>query len=653
MTVVSMMPYSNDRLLQAVAVGAPHDVLDVAPSIVRSWDRCRRRGLRPSAWRGGVLQPDAPRHAKTLSSLVPILEDVYEFLEDSWSALLLADESACVVELLGNPEALATLQERGLGEGRAWQEGAIGTNALALALSDGHPVATVGAAHYCTRLHDVAMVAAPLFGPEGELLGGVALVTQAHTYQAHALGMIAAAAQSIHTRLHMDRLLTEANAHLTELNAALEAMSDGLLLMGDDGRIARLNQRVEQMFGLSARAAAGRRLADVLALPPVLVKALAQRTAMTEQELLFPVERGTVAVMCALKPIYGQNGRYFGALLTFHSADRVRYLVQQMVGVQAPITFRDIVGESPAAQQALSQGRIAANSAANVLLIGEHGTGKELLARAIHQAGARANGPFVTLDCATIPRTLIGTELFGFESNSDGLLRGRPGKLELAHGGTLLLKAIEALPMEYQSLLLRALDSRASIRSGGRRVVPVDVRVIATTTSGLDIAEGRFRPDLAACLGGFTIELAPLRARGYDILLFIEHVLESLNRRLGKQIVISPDALQALMAYSWPGNIRELEASLEQVVHATEQSVVQLADLPAPIRMALGWQHQTGGQLAKQYDHIEREAILRTARAVGGHLGRTAQQLGISRSTLWRKMREHGLSRTDFLITAS
>jgi transcriptional activator for dhaKLM operon len=459
--------------------------------------------------------------------------------------------------------------------------------------------------------------------------------------------MIAAAAQSIHRQLHMDRLLTEANAHLTEMNAALEAMSEGLVLISGDGRIVRLNQRVEQIFGLSARAAAGRPLTEVLELPALLLNAREQRVAVPEQELLFPTPHGALAVMCALKPIHEQSGRYFGALLTLHSSDRVRYLVQQMVGAQAQVTFRDIVGESPAMQLALRRARVAANSAANVLLVGEHGTGKELLAHAIHQASARASGPFVTLDCATIPRTLIGPELFGFESDGDALLRGRPGKIELAHGGTLLLKALEALPMEHQSALLRALESRASIRMGGRRVVPVNVRVIATTVSGLDVDEGRFRADLAACLGGFTIEMPPLRSRGYDLLLFAEHFLDTLNRRLGKQVVLSPTATQALLAYAWPGNIRELETTIEQIAHASEQCVVQLSDLPAPLRMPIEGD-RPAGVLSKQYDYIEREAILRAARAVGGHLGHTAQQLGISRSTLWRKMREHGLSRADF-----
>lgn len=619
----------------------------VPPLIRRSWQRCRSLGLTHESWRYSPPQPALSTRPRALASLTPILEDLHEFLEGSWSALLLCDEDAVIVELLGSNDARDLLQQLGLDEGCAWQEAQIGTNALALALREGHPVATVGAEHYCVLLHGLAVAAAPLFGPEGQPLGGIALVTRADLFQVHALGMIAAAAQSIHTRLQMERLLSEANAHLTELDAALETISEGLALISADGRIVRLNQRVEQIFGLSARAAAGRHLDEVLRLPEVLRRALAQREALGEQELLFPTSQGTLAVVCALKPIYQQHGQYFGALLTLHPPERVRHLVHQMLGAQAHISFRDIVGESQPLQWALRQARVAANGDANVLIVGEHGTGKELVARAIHQSSLRASGPFVVLDCAAIPRTLIGTELFGFESNSDTPMRGRPGKLELAQGGTLLLKTIEALPMEHQSALLRTLDARASIRSGGRRVVPLDVRVIATTTSGLGVAAGQFRPDLAACLSAFAIELPALRARDQDVLLLIDRVLAILNQRLGKQLVIGPHALDALLAYPWPGNVRELEAVLEHLAHTIEHSVLQLDDLPAAIRLAQSWDRQSGSQLERQYDHLEREAILRAGRSVGGHLGRTAQQLGISRSTLWRKMREHGLSRTD------
>lgn len=617
-----------------------HD--DVPPPILRSWFQCRDLAVPIDRW--DDTEQFTP-YSTVLRVLRPALEDLYEFIEGSGSAIVLSDHAATIVDILGDEEAVTALRRLKLGQGSGWHEARIGTNALALALRDGHPRATVGAAHWCRPLHPYAIAAAPFWGPDGALSGALAIITAATTYQPHMLGMAAAAAQGIQTRLQMDALLAETNRHLTELNTAFEAINEGLILVNADGRIAHLNERVEPIIGISARAAAGHLLSDILPLPAHLQQAIEERVMVAEQEALFPTAQGTLAVVCSLRPIYQQD-HYLGTLLTLHSPEHLLRLVQQVVGAQAQISFRDMIGESTTFQHVLRQARIAANGVANVLILGEVGSGKAMFAHALHRASSRANGPLITLDCAAIPRTLIGTELFGYESSSINPQRGRPGKLELAHGGTLLLKSVEALPLEHQTALLHSIDARSVMRRGGRRVVPIDVRFIATSTSELGIDGTRFRSDLAARLNTYTITLPSLRERGHDLLLFIDHLLTKLNQRLGKQLVFSPDALAALSAYSWPGNIRELEAVLEQLAHTSEQSVIGAADLPEPIQQS----HRvptSGSHLAKQHAQLEREAILHAGRATGGHLGRTAQQLGISRTTLWRRMQQHGLTQAD------
>lgn len=575
------------------------------------------------------------------------MEDLYEVIQDSGSAILMADPKARIVELLGDDLPLGELERRGLGLFGDWSEERIATNAVALTLMEGQPVATVGAEHYCAALHPLAVAAAPLFNLVGESLGALAVVTFASTYHPHTLGMVASAVQAIHARLQMELLLTEANDHLTELKTAIEAMSEGLVLINADGNLSLMNDRAARILGLSVRAASGRPLRSVVHLPQQLEEAISERRPLEEQELLFPGPHGPIAAVCTLKPIQLANDRYLGSLLTLHSEERVHSLIHNVVGSQAEITFNDLIGESQAIQMALREARVAANGRANVLLVGERGTGKDLFARAIHQASSRANGPFVSLNCAAIPRTLIGKELFGSESIS-GLRSGRPGKLELAYGGTLFLAEVDALPMECQTNLLRAIETHHLIRQGGQRTVPLDVRIIATTTNGLGVDAGHFRPDLASRLSGFVIEVPPLRMRGDDVLLLIDQMLGVLNQRAGKQIVVSPEALRLLAAYPWPGNVRELETTLEQLVHSVEHAVLQIADLPAHIRYASGRLGNSRHMLRQYHHQAEREAILRAGRAAGGHLGRTAQRLGISRSTLWRKMNEYGVSRDDF-----
>ena len=269
-----------------------------------------------------------------------------------------------------------------------------------------------------------------------------------------------------------------------------------------------------------------------------------------------------------------------------------------------------------------------------------------MLAQAIHNASSRASGPFISLNCATVPRALLGAELFGVEGGEEGerVRVGRPGKLELAQDGTLFLEEVSLLPRDIQTDLLRVIETHHAIRVGGRRVVPINARIVATSSSSLErlVAEGRFRTELANRLSIISLELPPLRERGEDVLLLVAQMLRMLCDQLGKQVVLAPDALAALRAYSWPGNIRELEVTLERLLHQSEKSVLTRADLPSAIAQAT---LDAAPRLSDSYNRAEREAILQAGRQANGHLGLTAMLLGISRATLWRKMRRLGLNR--------
>src|SRR5262249_25186331 len=326
---------------------------------------------------------------------------------------------------------------------------------------------------------------------------------------------------------------------------------------------------------------------------------------------------------------------------------------QRVVGAQARFSFADIIGESTAIQSALRHARVAANSAAPVLLIGEPGAGKELFAHAIHNAGARSNEPFVVLNCAAVPRTLLMGELLGYEGGQSGRVEGRPGKLELAYGGTMMLEDVEALTVEAQTSLLRVIETQHLIRIGGRRVVAVDARIIASTADDLEraVSEGRFRAELFYRLSVLRIHIPPLRSRGDDVLLLLDQILATMNRRMGRQVLFAPEALSALRTYHWPGNVRELEATLERLLHMSEKSVLALADLPPAIAQSLAAFSATPAPMARLYDRhamAERDAILRAGREAGGRLGRVAERLGISRATLWRKMKLYELTKEHF-----
>jgi transcriptional regulator of acetoin/glycerol metabolism len=656
-----MTPSPSDNLQQAwesfQAAGTCDETV-IAPPILRSWRRCAAARLNPHGPCRSAAVESRPGtesgHEALIALARPYMEDLYQFMEGSGFAVLLADAALMLIEVIGDSEILELMGSYGLGIGAIWREEYVGSIALNLALHEALPWQTHGAEHFCSCYHQFACSAAPLFDVAGQAIGVLGVLGRSEAAHAHTLGMVIAAAQALHAQVRNNLLLAETNDHLAELNAAIEAMSEGLIFLDAQNRLSKINSRAGQMLGLSPRSAAGRPIDDLLDLPAELHPALEHRRAISEQELLFASRKGSVAVLCNVRPLWDRGRRYLGAMITLRPPESVQRLVQQVVGAQARFRFADIVGESQAMQVAMRHARVAANSKAPVLLQGEVGVGKELFAHAIHNAGRRAGEPFVALNCAAAPRTLLMGELLGYEGGQASRAEGRPGRLELAQGGTLLLEEVSALTVEAQTSLLRVMETQNLIRIGGRRVVPVDTRIIATTSSDLDhaVTEGRFRAELLYRLSVLTITIPPLRARGDDVLLLLDQMLTAMNLRQGKQVLFSPDALAALRAYAWPGNVRELEATLERLLHMTEKSVLNLTDLPPTIAQGFP---ATGSApttpIPRLYDRhaaAERDAILRAGRETAGHLGHAAERLGISRATLWRKMKLYGLSKEHF-----
>jgi transcriptional regulator with GAF, ATPase, and Fis domain len=315
----------------------------------------------------------------------------------------------------------------------------------------------------------------------------------------------------------------------------------------------------------------------------------------------------------------------------------------------------ELVGASSALQAVMTRARKVAPTESTVLITGETGTGKELLARAIHKGSRRAEGPFVSVNCAAIPQTLIASELFGHERGAfTGALARRRGRFELAAGGTLFLDEVGELPMETQVTLLRVLQEREYERIGGSGSLPADVRVIAATNCDLlqAVAEGRFRSDLYYRLAVFPLEMPPLRAREGDIRLLAEHFVRRCARNAGKAILeIEPHALELLEMHSWPGNVRELQNVIERSVIVCEGETLTLDPTWVNSGRASG-EPQPPSQtvvitpLRSTLDDIQREAILRALQAcdwiIGGQKG-AAALLGLKRTTLQARMQKLGI----------
>jgi two-component system response regulator AtoC len=305
--------------------------------------------------------------------------------------------------------------------------------------------------------------------------------------------------------------------------------------------------------------------------------------------------------------------------------------------------FENIIAKSPKMQQVIEIIKVVAKSNATVLITGETGTGKELVAQAIHSQSHRCGKPFVAVSCAALPESLLESELFGHEKGSfTGAYAQKKGKFEVAHRGTLFLDEIGEMSANIQVHLLRVLEEKEFTRVGGNESIKIDVRVISATNRNVKqaIANGQFREDLYYRLNVVNIELPPLRERKEDIPLVAQHFLKKFASENNKEVSgFSPEATDFLLRYDWPGNVRELENTVERAVILAQNPLIKVADLP---QQNLVPAHPTSSETSLK--QVEKNHILSVLTETGGNYTEAARILGISRMTLYNKAKAYGLN---------
>ena len=457
-------------------------------------------------------------------------------------------------------------------------------------------------------------------------------------------------ARAIENQIQSERLFVEVNAQRTELTAMLEAISDGLLACDVTGNVTHLNAQAAQILNLKLHSVVGRPLREYVDLPDVIQAAMHQQRSLNEADVTLQVGGLQIECLVNLFPVrHGDQSETSGWILTLRKIEQVHRLVHRMVGARSTLTLTDFVGESAVINRIRSQAQVAARSQSPVLLQGESGAGKGVLARAIHNESARADGPFISVNCRVLPRDLVVSEFLGYEGNAfrGASAQGQPSKFELAHGGTLHLEEVDALPLEMQAALLRVIDTGEVMRLGGRRVIPVDVRFIATTAIDLDraVAGGDFRADLYFGLSRVAIRLPALRDRLADLPLLVDAALERIRRQTGRRLEVASETMQVLRRYRWPGNVRELENALERAAALADQGMIEARHLPDAIR---GRSLQERTERVPALHEAEYEAIIRAGWACQGNITKMAIMLKIGRTTLWRKMKAAGIRVEDF-----
>jgi transcriptional regulator with PAS, ATPase and Fis domain len=449
----------------------------------------------------------------------------------------------------------------------------------------------------------------------------------------------------------------------------LDSLCEGAIAVDLNARVVWMNDKYAKKLGLkSAGDAVGREVEEVI--PNSLMRQVVQSG---EPILLDIMEFGDEQFVVTRMPLNDEHGRVIGAI-GFVLYDRLQYLkplvtkfahmqseltsAQRRIaeGRRARYTFASLVGASPACVELKRQARRAAQLDATVLLVGETGTGKELLAHAIHAASPRADKPFIAMNVAAVPETLMEAEFFGAAPGAytGADRKGREGKFKLADGGTLFLDEVADMPMAVQAKLLRALQEQEIEALGSNKVLKVDVRVITATSVELQelVRRGRFRSDLYYRLNVLSIKLPPLRERLQDLEALCELILAQIAERSGvPQREISAEALAALGGCAWPGNIRELRNVLERAVMMSDARRLEARDFAA-VRPAVSEQAQAATRsLAQAVADTERVAIAAALEAAHGNKSLAAQTLGVSRATLYEKMAQLGLQPREHRVS--
>ncbi|MBI4804376.1 MAG: sigma 54-interacting transcriptional regulator [Desulfovibrio sp.] len=422
------------------------------------------------------------------------------------------------------------------------------------------------------------------------------------------------------------------------MRAVLTSTDNGIVAVDRDGTVTVFNPMAGRMLRLTEADALGRPIADVwprLGLDKVLDTGKGDAGQI---ERVFDQE-----IMCN-KAAITVRGVTVGAVATFHDVRQIQKMeatVRKSIlasGHVATVRFKDILGTSEILRQAISMGIDFAQYDATVLVRGETGTGKELFAQSIHNASDRSAGPFVAVNCAALPGQLLESELFGYVQGAftGASQKGKPGLFELAHGGTIFLDEIAEMDAGIQGKLLRVLQEKKVMRLGSDQVIPVDVRVVAATNRSLTelVHSGAFRSDLYYRLNVLRLKLPPLRQRLQDIPILAEHFLAMAQTR-GQGHVLSAAALQELKRHAWPGNVRELQNVMARVAAMLKEgeisgSLIRQLLEDSPVSPVLCSMPNEGEQIG--------QALAETR----GRVGEAAKLLGVSRSTLWRRMRRLG-----------
>jgi transcriptional regulator of acetoin/glycerol metabolism len=635
----SALRQARNQLLESGEL--PTDNL-VGPVVARSWGRSQQAGLLPVGrlpeecyLNRYELARTLGRQQELIAHARPVMEYLYAQTRDSGSMVILADDHGTLLQALGDADFLDRAERVALAPGASWSERQRGTNAIGTALAEAAPVVINGAEHYLERNGFLTCAAATVAAPDGCLLGVLDISGDQRRRHPHTFCLVRTAAQMIENRLF--EAYHSGNVHLRfhTLAEGIGTLTEGVLALSHDGLIAGANPAAIRLLGLSS--------SDLGSLP------LERIFHLRLSELLeWGYRRGHEPMLVEHGSGHGQES---GCRL-FVRVETSR--VVRQVAASAP-TLSMNPSDALAALDfgcglitaAINKARKVLDKPIPVLLQGESGVGKEVFANAMHQSGPRRSKPFIAVDCSALSENLIEAELFGYTPGAfTGARReGSPGRIREAQGGSLFLDEIGDMPLAMQTRLLRVLQERQVTPLGGGKAVAVDFALICATHRNLktEMEAGRFRADLYYRINGLTLMLPALRERK-DFPALLNRLLEELLP--GRRIALEPSVATAFSGFSWPGNLRQLvnalrtacalienEAHLISWQHLPDDLNEDLRRGPAPIKFS-------AMDSTENLQEVSATTIARAISLSRGNMSEAARRLGISRNTLYRRMKK-------------
>lgn len=606
---------------------------DHAHLLTLAHERSRNHGLalhdQPHYQRLGpaALRDALEQHRFLCQHATPVMEHLYSQIANTGSMLVLTSASGLVLHSLGDSDFLPKADQVALIPGMDWSEQAQGTNAIGTALQERQAITVQGAQHFMRANHSLACSCAPIFGPYGDLVGALDVTGEDHRHHPHTLALVRMSVQMLENQMLTAQFPQAMRLHFHARPEFLGTLMEGIAIFAPDGRLLSLNRSAQFQLGLQALPTPPPDFAALFGHPlPLLWHG-------QPPPLMLP---SGVRVACRIHPPQRPQGHEATGHNNRAAAQRLSHLA-----------YLD-TGDAQLAH-AIARLRKVLDKDIPVMLLGETGTGKDLLAQAWHQDSARADQPFIAVNCASIPEALIEAELFGY---ADGAFtgarkKGAVGKIAQADGGTLFLDEIGDMPLPLQARLLRVLQERRISPLGSEKDRPINIAVVCATHQDLKarIAQGLFREDLYYRLNGLVVRLPALRERT-DLRAVIAKVLQAVQPE-GSPCALAPEVLECFLRYPWPGNVRQLHNVLRTACVMAEapsakKRIVACADLPDDFMddYLETRSNSAPGALENKAKNLNDLTLQRMAQALAEHQGNitlAAKALGISRNTFYRK----------------